>query len=117
MNWKVYALLLLVIAFGGASSLENVMTMKHDQVNHNSSRNSMQIKTEKASKWISQLFQDAERAFDMSLTTTEQCIRDFETYKMHLKNQSVWAVRSLYIQLVFTIFTKYFLNFRIFERP
>lgn len=111
MNWKVYALLSLIIIFGGASSLENVMTVEHDRVNYNSSQNSKQIKSEKASKWISQLFQDAERAFDMSFRATEQCRRDFEIYKMHLKNQSVWAIRSLYIQFVFTIFTKYFVDF------
>lgn len=45
-------------------------------------------------KWISQLFSEAERNFDMSPNVSTHCRRDFELYKLHLRNQSTWAIRS-----------------------
>ncbi|KAK7604564.1 hypothetical protein V9T40_005750 [Parthenolecanium corni] len=46
------------------------------------------------SKWITQLFIEAEQKFDLHPNVSPQCKRDYEMYKLHLANQSVWAVRS-----------------------
>ncbi|XKL64037.1 hypothetical protein PGB90_004123 [Kerria lacca] len=45
-------------------------------------------------KWISQLFLEAERKFDMDEHVNKRCKTDYELYKLHLRNQSVWAVRN-----------------------
>lgn len=45
-------------------------------------------------KWISQLFYEAENAFHMDSNVNAECKRDFDLYKLHLRNQSIWAVRS-----------------------
>lgn len=47
-------------------------------------------------KWVSELFLQAERQFDMDPNVSAECRRDFEMYKLHLQNQSIWAVRSKY---------------------
>lgn len=52
-------------------------------------------------KWISQLFHEAEMAFQMDSNVNAKCKRDFDLYKLHLRNQSVWAVKS---KLFFSIF-------------
>ncbi|XP_065201228.1 nose resistant to fluoxetine protein 6-like [Planococcus citri] len=46
-------------------------------------------------KWISQLFYEAEMAFQMDSNANAECKRDFDLYKLHLRNQSVWAVRMM----------------------
>lgn len=46
-------------------------------------------------KWLSELFAQAERDFDMNISpVSDQCREDFRVYKLHLANQSAWAVRS-----------------------
>lgn len=45
-------------------------------------------------KWITQLFYEAEEKFDLHPNVNPHCRRDYEMYKLHLANQSVWAVRS-----------------------
>lgn len=52
-------------------------------------------------KWISQLFLEAERKFDMDEHVNKRCKTDYELYKLHLRNQSVWAVRSKYDNICF----------------
>lgn len=47
-------------------------------------------------KWISQLMSEARDEFDMHESVTAKCKNDFDAYKLHLQNQSVWAVRSEY---------------------
>lgn len=48
----------------------------------------------KERKWLTQLFSDAERNFDMDPLVSSQCLKDFSSYKMNLKAQIGWAVRS-----------------------
>lgn len=45
-------------------------------------------------QWITQLLSEAEKRFEMNGNENTRCRRDFERYKMHLQNQTVWAVRS-----------------------
>ena len=45
-------------------------------------------------KWITELFHDAETIFQMEPGDNADCRRDYNLYKLHLANQSVWAVRS-----------------------
>ena len=45
-------------------------------------------------KWISELFHEAKTSFHMDSEVGDECKRDFDMYELHLKNQSVWAVRS-----------------------
>lgn len=45
-------------------------------------------------KWITQLMEEARSAFDIDPAADAQCRRDFNLYKLHLQNQSIWAVRS-----------------------
>lgn len=47
-------------------------------------------------KWVTQLFMEAADKFDMNANVSAECKRDFELYKKHLQNQTVWAVRSKY---------------------
>ncbi|XP_065206402.1 O-acyltransferase like protein-like isoform X2 [Planococcus citri] len=46
-------------------------------------------------KWITQLFHEAETVFEMDSNVNTECKRDFDLYKLHLRNQSVWAVRMM----------------------
>lgn len=46
------------------------------------------------SKWISEIFFEAEAIFRMAEQTSDVCKRDFNLYQSHLRNQSMWAVRS-----------------------
>lgn len=48
----------------------------------------------KEKKWISRLFLEAEMSFDIHPNVSSRCKYDYELYLSHLKNQSVWAVRS-----------------------
>lgn len=45
-------------------------------------------------KWITQLMEEARNAFDIDPEANAQCKKDFNLYKLHLQNQSIWAVRS-----------------------
>ncbi|XKL64934.1 hypothetical protein PGB90_005020 [Kerria lacca] len=45
--------------------------------------------------WISQLFLEAQKKFDMNADVTENCKTDFELYKLYLRNLTVWAVKML----------------------
>lgn len=49
-------------------------------------------------KWVSELFMQARQEFNIDTETNPECKRDFELYKMHLQNQSVWAIRSKYYE-------------------
>lgn len=44
--------------------------------------------------WLSEIFDEAKKKFDMLSKVSEECKRDYETYKQHVRNQTVWAVRS-----------------------
>lgn len=44
--------------------------------------------------WVSQLFDQAEDIFDVHPSVSHECRRSFDLYKLHLRNQTVWAVRS-----------------------
>jgi len=50
-------------------------------------------------KWVTQVFVEAANRFDMDANVSVECKRDFELYKKNLQNQTVWAVRSKYIDL------------------
>lgn len=45
-------------------------------------------------KWITEMFDEAKLNFDMHAYVNPKCRRDYEIYKRHLLNQTVWAVRS-----------------------
>lgn len=47
-------------------------------------------------KWITQLMDEAKYKFDFDSTANKKCLRDFQLYQQHLKNLSIWAVRSTY---------------------
>ncbi len=47
-------------------------------------------------KWISDLMSEGERTFKMDAFVNAKCKRDFELYQLHLRNQSIWALRSKY---------------------
>lgn len=96
----------IVSTLVGKSVQENVMKIENTNRKHRGVSTPKQSTETNASlpetnatlpeKWISQLFQEAERMFTMSSNVTDQCREDYKTYEMHLKNQSVWAVRSSY---------------------
>lgn len=50
--------------------------------------------TTKERKWLTQLFSDAERNFDMDPKVSSECLEDFNRYKMNLNAQIGWAIRS-----------------------
>lgn len=52
-------------------------------------------------KWISQLFVEVANIFHMDPSVNILCKNDFERYKIHLQNQSVWAIRSKSIFIYF----------------
>lgn len=45
-------------------------------------------------KWFKELFSDAEQNFSMDAAVNPKCRSDFQLYMSHLRNQSVWSVRS-----------------------
>lgn len=49
-----------------------------------------------AKVWISQLFLEGQKNFDMDANVSVACKRDFEFYKLNLRNSTVWAIRSKY---------------------
>ncbi|XP_065204696.1 nose resistant to fluoxetine protein 6-like [Planococcus citri] len=44
-------------------------------------------------KWISELFLEAQQKFRMDYNVNNECKRDFERFQLHLKNQSMWAIK------------------------
>lgn len=58
------------------------------------SKTLVQKKFPVGSKWISQIFFEAEATFRMAEQASDLCKRDFNLYQSHLRNQSIWAVRS-----------------------
>lgn len=46
--------------------------------------------------WFTELFSEAENSFNMEEATDPKCRSDFRQYMSHYRNQTVWAVRSLY---------------------
>ncbi|XP_065224459.1 nose resistant to fluoxetine protein 6-like isoform X1 [Planococcus citri] len=46
-------------------------------------------------KWISQIFSEAQMAFKMDPRENTECGKDFELFKLHLKNYSTWAVKMM----------------------
>ncbi|XKL64038.1 hypothetical protein PGB90_004124 [Kerria lacca] len=44
-------------------------------------------------EWITKIFLEAEMVFDMDTNVSLDCKRDYELFKLHLRNQSIWAVR------------------------
>ncbi|XP_065211070.1 uncharacterized protein LOC135839121 [Planococcus citri] len=46
-------------------------------------------------KWISELFYEARTAFRLNSEVNAECKRDFDLFKLHLGNQSTWAVKML----------------------
>lgn len=49
----------------------------------------------KTTKWVAEIFAEAWRSFDLPNTSliSERCYHDYQIYKAHLTNQSVWAVK------------------------
>lgn len=45
-------------------------------------------------KWISEIIADVEKNFDMNADVSDECRRDFNIYRLHTQNQTVWAIRS-----------------------
>lgn len=45
-------------------------------------------------RWISQLFDEAKKTFQMDSLTNSKCRMDYISYLSHLHNQSIWAVKS-----------------------
>lgn len=45
-------------------------------------------------RWLSEMFSEAKRNFDMHSTVGRKCKEDYETYKLHFRNQTTWAVQS-----------------------
>ena len=52
------------------------------------------LKQGQGRKWITQLMEEAKSAFDIHSEANVRCQRDFDSYKLHLQNQSTWPVRS-----------------------
>lgn len=49
----------------------------------------------KSQKWVSELMDEAKGAFNVSPANNSKCREDFQLYKLHLQNQSIWAMRSM----------------------
>lgn len=66
-----------------------------------------QIETQKndilPKRWIADIFAEAENKFTIHPDANERCSRDFDLYKSHLKNESIWAIRSKLKLIIFTI--------------
>lgn len=64
------------------------------------SNESLSIQAEEPSvvpkKWISKMIADVETNFDMNLEVSDECRRDFNIYRLHVQNQTIWAIRSEY---------------------
>lgn len=45
-------------------------------------------------KWISEIMMEAEMRFHVDPNVSKDCRKDFEIYKQHVRNQTVWAIRS-----------------------
>lgn len=45
-------------------------------------------------QWITQLFRQAEDVFHIDRAASEPCRRAYDMFKMYLRNQTVWAIRS-----------------------
>lgn len=78
--------------------LAHVVTLeaRMEDENAKSPPNRTESARERASsdkQWIKAIFLEAEKNFDMD-DVSVRCKTDFQRYKMHLKNQTVWAVRS-----------------------
>ncbi|XP_065222003.1 nose resistant to fluoxetine protein 6-like [Planococcus citri] len=46
-------------------------------------------------KWISELFFEAQADFKMDPTENTECKKDFDLFKLHLRNHSTWAVKMM----------------------
>lgn len=44
--------------------------------------------------WVSQVFYEARKSFDLDPNVTDECRKSFDSYTLHLHNQTTWAVRS-----------------------
>jgi len=49
-----------------------------------------------SAQWITELFHNAEEIFHMDSTASEPCRNAYDLFIAHLRNQTVWAVRSKY---------------------
>lgn len=57
-------------------------------------------------KWLAEIISETEVNFDMDVhTVSRKCKEDFRIYKQHVRNQTVWAIRSSYL-----FFSPYLLN-------
>lgn len=102
MQPAMHSIVFIAIASAWISdaAANNTMIIPHkkavqDQIRIPEEKPSADTRESLPGLWISQIFLEAERNFDMlKANVTSACRKDFETYKMHLQNQSVWAVRS-----------------------
>lgn len=53
----------------------------------------------KPQKWISELMDEAKAVFNVDSANNNKCKTDFQLYKLHLQNLSIWAVRSMFFSL------------------
>ena len=58
-------------------------------------------------KWITELFYEAKAEFQIDSNVNSECKRDFDLYKLHLRNQSVWAVKSKFFKAYKVCISKY----------
>lgn len=54
-------------------------------------------------KWLAEIIAETEVNFDMDVhTVSRKCRDDFRIYKQHVRNQTVWAIRSSYLFFFFS---------------
>lgn len=93
--------LIIFIITNAICAAENTMTIPFKKIEHNekeaTERHLNKTNAYLPHKWITEMFQEAEQKFTMlGPNVSDACKKDYETYQMHLSNQSVWAVRSKY---------------------
>lgn len=79
----------------------------------NSDTNISEKLNNKSQKWIPELMDAAKMSFNMDSAISSKCKADFQLYKLHLQNQSIWAVRSMFIFFSFLFcFLFFFTTYR-----
>lgn len=84
----------LTIIFVATSSLICVLVRTHVNASRIESLPVGGQQSTVRSKWISEMITEAEMSFTMSMNVSAECKRDFGTYQQHVRNQTVWAIRS-----------------------
>ncbi|XKL64935.1 hypothetical protein PGB90_005021 [Kerria lacca] len=87
---KIFASILIVTAeeFNTQLYLTESVNSKNEQIE-------IAVKNSSQKKWVSQLFAEARTKFDLNSDVSAECKKDYELYKQHLSNASIWAVRML----------------------